>query len=76
MSRRVADPHVPRGEFPPPARRLSLDGHHRRLVEQAARIHAAQECGPRCPLRLAAEGDEAAMAEVIADAMRRRLERE
>ncbi len=63
------------GRYPPPRRRRTVTEHERGLVRQAAAIHRAQGCGPHCPLRRADAGDEAALAEVMADATRRALER-
>jgi len=72
---RVADPHVPRGEYPALARRFVVTDAHRALVAEAARIHEAEGCVACVTIR-AAGGCEAAMAEVMADARRRSLERQ
>lgn len=74
---RVAEPPVPRGEFPPPRRRLAPDvvELQRSLVAAAAEVHRAQGCGRKCPVVRAAEGDEAAFREVVGDALRRQADR-
>lgn len=74
MSRRAS---LPDRALPPPPRRYDAEvvALQRRVVAQAAEIHRAQGCGRTCPVVRAAEGDEAAFREVVADALRRRNER-
>jgi hypothetical protein len=72
------------GRYPPPRRRTEADvlAYQRRLMEQAARIHAEEiwraertrrPCG--CDICAGARGDSAAFTRALADALRRRAAR-